>query len=166
MIAETYLHNGFGNVTQMTDGRGIVTNYTFDNAGRMKTKTYPAATAENVTDTWDSVTGGNRGKGRLTSATYQLGSTSWVYDDRGNITSETRTIQGKAYTTAYVYTANDDISQITYPSGRVVTISRNTIGRISAINTKKNSSITTFTVTVRPGPPCEGIAATAMIIGR
>jgi RHS repeat-associated protein len=151
MIAETYLHNGFGNVTQMTDGRGIVTNYTYDNAGRMKTKTFPAATAENVTYTWDSTAGGNKGKGRLTSVADESGSMAWVYDERGNVVSETRVIQGKSYTTAYAYTANDDISQITYPSGRIVTIARNAIGRISSIKTQKNAGAavnnvaTTFT---------------------
>ena len=33
--------------------------------GRL-TKTYPAATGENITYTWDDVTSGNKGKGRLT----------------------------------------------------------------------------------------------------
>jgi YD repeat-containing protein len=221
MIAETYLHNGLGDVTQMTDGRGVVTNYSYDDAGRMLSKTYPAAAAENVSYTWDSVTGGNKGKGRLTSVTYQKGSMSWVYDDRGNVTSETRVINGKSASTAYQYTPNDEISQITYPSGRIVTLSRNAIGRISSIKTQRTATATVanvatafswrpmselvsaftygnglafsatydldyriatlkvqdggtntislsyaYGVTVRPGPPCEGIAATAMIIGR
>jgi YD repeat-containing protein len=110
----------------------------------MKTKTFPAATAENVTYTWDSTAGGNKGKGRLTSITYQLGSMAWVYDGRGNVVSETRTIQGKSYTTAYAYTANDDISQITYPSGRIVTIARNAIGRKSSIKTHWDASVASF----------------------
>jgi RHS repeat-associated protein len=136
----TYTRNALGDVTQMTDGRAVVTNYSYDNAGRMLTRTFPAATAENVTYTWDSIASGNKGKGRITSAADQSGSTSWVYDARGNVTSETRVIQGKSYTTAYVYNAGDKVTQITYPSGRIVTIARNALGQISGITTKKNAA--------------------------
>jgi YD repeat-containing protein len=52
--------------TCSTDGRGIVINMTYDAAGRIKTKVYPAATAENVTYTYDATSITNWGKGRLT----------------------------------------------------------------------------------------------------
>ncbi|NJM29784.1 MAG: RHS repeat protein [Rhizobiales bacterium] len=136
----TYTRNPLGDVTQMTDGRAVVTNHTYDNAGRMLTRAFPAATAENVTYTWDSIASGNKGKGRVTSVTDQSGSTAWVYDSRGNVLTETRTIQGKVYATSYVYNAGDNVTQITYPSGRIVTIARNTLGKISGITTKKNST--------------------------
>ena len=71
-----------GLVTQKTDGRAVVTNMTYDNAGRMLTRTFPAATAENVTYTYDafgSGATGNKGRGRLTGVTDQSGSTAIVY---------------------------------------------------------------------------------------
>jgi RHS repeat-associated protein len=136
----TYTRNALGDVTQMTDGRAVVTNYSYDNAGRMLTRTFPAATAENITYTWDAIASGNKGKGRLTSVTDQSGSTAWVYDGRGNVLSETRTVQGKVYTTSYVYNAADRVTQIAYPSGRIVTITRNSLGQVSSITTKKNAS--------------------------
>jgi YD repeat-containing protein len=45
-----YVRDLRGLVTQETDGRGVVTNRTYDNAGRLLTETYPAATAEKVTE--------------------------------------------------------------------------------------------------------------------
>ena len=86
-----------GLATQITDGRGIVTTMTYDNAGRMKTKVYPAATAENVTYTYDNVVVPNKGKGRLTRVADQSGSIDFVYDARGNVVKETRTIATKVH---------------------------------------------------------------------
>ena len=85
------------------------------------------------------VTGGNKGIGRLTRVDDQSGRTEWVYDGRGNVTTEKRVISGKAYTTAYVYNAADLVTQVTYPSGRIVLIARNALGQISGITTKKDA---------------------------
>jgi YD repeat-containing protein len=68
MGTTVYVRDARGLVTQQTDGRGVVTDMTYDNAGRMLTKSFPAASAENVTYTYDSIAGGNKGVGRLTSA--------------------------------------------------------------------------------------------------
>jgi YD repeat-containing protein len=129
-LVTNYVRNGFGEViqeaspdrgttvtvrdarglpTQITDGRSVVTQLTYDNAGRVLTKVYPAATGENLTYTYDDTTGGNLGKGRLTKITDQTGSTAFVYDVRGNVTTETRTISG------YVHTARakaDDVRRL------------------------------------------------------
>lgn len=84
-----YVRNALGDVTQMTDARGVVTNYSYDAAGRMLTKSYPAAPEENVSYSYDATANGNKGIGRLTGSTSQSGSTAWVYDERGNIVAET-----------------------------------------------------------------------------
>ena len=166
-LATTYVRNGFGEViqetspdagtsvivrdargliTQITDPRGIVANYANDNAARVTGISYPSATAENVTYTYDSTASGNKGIGRLTSVTDQSGSTSMVYDALGRITSETRVIGSQTYTTAYAYDATDHLTQITYPSGRIVTYARNSLGQVSGVTTKQNSGSSTVNV--------------------
>ena len=136
-LATTYVRNGFGDViqrvspdtgttvytfdarglvTQMVDGRGNTVNYAYDNAGRMTGKTFPTAATENVAYTYDAITGGNFGVGRLTSLTDPSGSTAYVYDARGNVLTETHTIAGQAYVVAYAYDLADHVIQITYPS--------------------------------------------------
>ncbi len=63
-----------------------------------------------------------------------------LYDARGNITSDVRTITGAgAKTVAYTYSAADLVTQITYPSGRIVTYTRDTTGRITGVTTKLNA---------------------------
>jgi YD repeat-containing protein len=58
------------------------------------------------------------------------------------VLSEKRTIEGKIYTTAYVYNAADRVTQITYASGRIVTLTRNALGQVSGITTKKDAAAT------------------------
>ena len=60
--------------------------------------------------------------------------------------SETRVIGGHSYATAYTYDAAGNILTATYPSGRIVTYTRDALGRISAISTKQNSGASAVTV--------------------
>ena len=166
-LATTYVYNGFreviqeaspdrgtnvyvrdarGLVTQVTDGRGIVTNMTYDNAGRLLTKTYPAATAENITYTYNSVASGNKGVGRLTKIQDQSGSTELAYDERGNVVTDVRTIAGQVHPIAYGYDLADRITQITYPSGRIVNYVRDSQGRVTSVTTKLNAGASPVTV--------------------
>jgi RHS repeat-associated protein len=117
-------------VTQKTDGRGVVTTFTYDAAGRMLSKSYPASAAENVTYQYDATAGSNKGKGRLTKITDGTGSVSFVYNALGQVIRETRviTITGggsRSYVTAYVYNKAGKLRQVTYPSGRIVNVTFN-----------------------------------------
>ena len=143
----TYIRDERGLVTQETDGRGIITNRTYDLAGRLLTETYPAATAENVTYTYDNITtpAGNKGRGKLTRIADQSGSTAYVYNALGQIITDTRVIATKTYVTSYLYSAAGKVTQITYPSGRIVTITRNSNGQVTGVTTKQNATIPTAT---------------------
>ena len=119
--------------------RSIETDFTNDVAGRVTAKTFPAASAENVAFTYNSTASGNKGVGRLTSLTDQSGSTAFVYDALGHVSSDTRVIASHSYGTAYTYDAAGNILTETYPSGRIVTYTRDALGQISGITTKQNS---------------------------
>ena len=58
-----YWYDPRGLLTKMVDARAVETDFTYDNAGRRLTKTFPAAPGENVAYGYD---GGSRGVGRLT----------------------------------------------------------------------------------------------------
>ena len=134
-----YVRDSRGLPTQMTDGRGIVTNMTYDNGGRLTSISYPSAVVENITYTYDSTTGGNKGIGRLTGTADQSGSTSWTYDALGRVTSETRIIGTRSYATTYSYNAAGNLMGMTYPSGRIVTFTRNSLGQVSSVVTQQNA---------------------------
>jgi RHS repeat-associated protein len=129
-----------GNRTKETDARGVVANYTYDALDRLTAVAYPASTAENVAFTYDDTTGGNKGVGQLTGVTDENGSASYVYDGQGRLTQETRVIGAVGYTTIYGYDAAGNLQTITYPTGRVVTYQRDTVGRVNTVLSQASSS--------------------------
>ncbi len=52
----------------------------------------------------------------------------YVYDNNGSLTSESLTIDDKTYTTAYTYDSLDNLSSLTYPTGRIVNYNPNGFG--------------------------------------
>lgn len=55
----TFTYDTAGNRLSQTDARGVVTNYTYDALNRIKTIKYPAASAENLTFTYDTTSSTN-----------------------------------------------------------------------------------------------------------
>lgn len=160
-IATTYVYNGFGeiiqeaspdagtivyvrdsagNVTQKTDARGQVSTSSYDALNRITATTFSGATAFNITYSYDSTAGGNYGIGRLTSVTDVSGQTAIKYDHRGNVVREDRTIGGTLYTTEYSYDLADNLIGIVYPSGRILTLVRDALGRVTSVTTKTNAA--------------------------
>jgi YD repeat-containing protein len=72
-----------GNVVEVEDARGVVSAMTYDALDRVDERTY-LTSAEDVTYGYDDTTGGNHGVGRLTGIADETGTTSLVYDLRGN----------------------------------------------------------------------------------
>jgi len=141
-----YVYNALSKPTQITDGRGVVTNLTYDNAGRLLSKQYPAATGENVTYTWDSTASGNKGVGRLTKIQDASGSVEWTYNALGQVTQEKKTTASIVYTIGYTYDLDGNATQITYPSGRTVSYSRDARGLVTGVTTKKDSGSSSVTL--------------------
>lgn len=131
-----HLYDAAGNRTQTTDARGVVSQFAYDGLSRLTTVTYPASTAENITYTYDT---GTNGIGRLTSITDASGSTAYTYDDRGNVLTEVRTVGSASYTTSYAYDLADNLTSTTYPSGRIVTYARDSLGRVSSVSTQTDA---------------------------
>ncbi len=135
----TYTLDSAGNRTQATDARGVVTTMTYDALNRVTTRQFPATPSQNITYTYDATAGGNHGVGRLTGFTDASGNTSYVYDDRGNVVTDTRVIGTHTAVTTYAYTLADHLTEITYPSGRLLTYHRDTQGRVTSVTTQATS---------------------------
>lgn len=129
----TYRYDLAGNLVQKTDGNGDITDYTYDALDRVLTTTYPSDATENVTYTYDQ-SGHGFGVGRLTTLTDAAGSLSRSYDERGNLLTETRSHGTVTLHTSYSYDPASRVSSITYPSGWTVSSTRDTMGRITAMN--------------------------------
>jgi RHS repeat-associated protein len=150
----TYLYDADGNLLQKTspapNQTGSTTqtiSFCYDELHRVKGKAYSAQscplTSPVVTYTYDS---GANAKGKLTSLTDQAGTATFSYDNLGRTTSETRAIAGVSKSISYEYNLGGSLAKLHYPSGRVVTYTPDSAGRIiSAADSNGTQYVTSAT---------------------
>jgi RHS repeat-associated protein len=144
----TYVYDAAGRLTEATDGRGQVVAYTRDYLGRETSKTPQGLSAQTVTYYWD--TGGmsdSYAVGRLAKIVDGSGTTKFKFDHRGNLLAKEQTVGAtSAAQLVYVYDLADRITQITYPSGRLVQYGYDSKGRVNSVGTKASASVGSWTV--------------------
>ncbi|WP_281852236.1 RHS repeat-associated core domain-containing protein [Dyella sp. GSA-30] len=126
-----------GNRIQQTDAKGIVRTTTYDAINRPVTVSYPDS-SQNIAyhyDEADGVTGcsGSFPMGRLTRIVETAVTTTYCYDNHGNVTKKTQAQGAQVDTTSYSYTGADRLSSITTPSQTVTQYSRDGAGRVSGV---------------------------------
>jgi YD repeat-containing protein len=153
-----------GNILTITDAKGQTTSYTYDALARVTSMTYAQATGtqlKTVTYQYDSNANGSFGIGRLGQVTEAdantnvLQITQYIYDQKGRLSQEARTINAMVYLTTYGYDAAGRMNSITYPTGRVVNYALDGVGRIAGISTTKDGNTQTVlnNATYRPFGP-------------
>jgi RHS repeat-associated protein len=142
------------------DARSVETDRTFDKLERQTAETYPSYTSENLAFTYDQTSGGNVGIGHLTSFSDESGSTTQKFDNFGNMISTVRTIGANNYTTSYSYDLANRVTQIVYPSGRIVNYTYNSSGYLTQVDTKPSSggtdTVLASSITHKPFGPITG----------
>lgn len=138
-----YAHDAAGNVSGTTDARGIAMVYTYDALNRLMLIDYPGA-EEDVGFTYDSGVGCSFGIGRLCQGVDESGTTQYGYDAFGNTTETRKTELGVTYVTRYTYDAADRIATITYPDNRLVSYTRDALGRLQGASATVNGATQTL----------------------
>ncbi len=141
-----FSYDSVGNRTTAVDARGVVVNYSYDALNRLTSVVYPAATAENITYTYDGTATNNYGVGRLSKVAIGSTSVSYRYSFLGLISQKTSVVNSLSKSVAYAYDKAGNLTSMTYPSGRIVNYTRDAAGRVQAVKTKMNSSATEQTV--------------------
>jgi RHS repeat-associated protein len=139
-----------------TDARGVTANFTFDALNRPTTITYTGVPAvngliglwlnslgssilsDNVSFSYDQGMGCTLAVGRLCARHDQSGVESFSYDIHGNVIQQMDTELEFNYTTQYSYDNANQLTQMTYPDGRVVNYSRDALERVSGIQALVN----------------------------
>ncbi|MBI4988378.1 MAG: RHS repeat protein [Rhodocyclales bacterium] len=134
------VYDAAGNLTGKTDAKGQATAYQYDALNRTTLVTH--ADGSQVRTTYDQ---GSYGIGRVRLIEELTGgivtaSIQYGYDPLGRVTSETRTLAGVAYATAYGY-ANGRLVSVTYPSGRRIDYTHDGLGRISQVQLTENGQV-------------------------
>lgn len=136
-----YTYDAAGNRISQTDARGVTSTYTYDALNRLTGVAYPDPDLD-IAYGYDEAHGtngcsGSQPKGRLTTMGEVWGETRYCYDRRGNVTKKIVHEKGKtAQVTQYSYTLADRLATITYPSGAVVTYTRNALGQVQGVSWK------------------------------
>lgn len=143
-------YDAAGNLLTQTDAKGQVTTYTYDALNRITSIAYQGGATHGYQ--YDQ---GINGLGRLTQITEPNSITQYVYNQKGRLTSETRTLNAIAYVTGYSYDAAGRMTSITYPSGRQITYTLDSLGRIQQIDTTQGGTPQTVVsnVAYRPFGP-------------
>jgi RHS repeat-associated protein len=129
--ALAYAHDPAGNVISRADANGVTGTYGYDALNRLTSVSFPDS-SQNLSYGYDA---GAYGKGRLTSASDPAGSTGFVHDALGRVTTESRVTDGVPYQTNYAYDpATGDLSGMTYPSGLTLDFQYDANGRVSGIS--------------------------------
>jgi RHS repeat-associated protein len=162
--SRTFTYDSLSRVLTSSNPESGIITYTYDADGELLHKTSPApgqtgSATQTVSYCYDflhRVTGRGYGAqscplatpivtyvydsganaiGYLTSMTDQAGIATYTYDTLGRLATETRPIAGISKSTSYTYNLNGSIKTLTYPSGRIVTYTPDSAGRlVSAVD--------------------------------
>ena len=149
-------YDSFDNLLYRTDARGVVTNYIYDTLNRLLGVAYTVTNGVGPMPNICETTGSNSNNanvcftygtsassfnnGRLASMADPTGSGAYTYNDLGQFTQLQKIIGTTTYNTYYQYNLASEVTQITYPSGRLVQQAVDTIGRLCAIATSVNTT--------------------------
>ena len=143
---QTVSYTDFGEPSQVIDprlvpgsnGTHITATFSYDSLNRPKTVTYNDSTPA-ITYTYNAPGSANNTGTRLASVSNSVAAETYQYDVVGRIAKCSKTIAGQTYNTSYQYNSDGTLAQITYPSGRVVALGEDAIGRLTQIGTNGNS---------------------------
>jgi YD repeat-containing protein len=129
----TSTYDAAGNLTQTVDAKNQTVNYTYDALNRVLTEDYTGSAGTEVSYAYDNCPDG---KGRLCSATTTDAVTNLTYNPDGALASETKTIDGNAYTTSYLYDRQGNVTDLSYPDGSIVKYGYDNVGLLDTISRK------------------------------
>lgn len=154
-----YTYDPAANLATKTDAVGTVETRTYDALNRLTGLTYPD-TSNNVAFTFDDPTV-TYGIGRRTGMSDPAGASAYSYDFAGRLAQENRTPAGLSNAfTQYGWDKNGNLTGLTYPSGRTAAFTINTSDQATAAAVVVNGTSTTIasSIAYTPFGPHTGIS--------
>ncbi len=134
-----YDYNGLGTLREQTNPDGNKIALQYDIAGRISKRILNANNPDIAQTTVYTYVPSGNGINQIQSISDGQITQSFVYDEWGNPTSVTETIDGVNYTTSMTYDGNGRQIGITYPSGFGVLNEYDNIGRVAVIRRADNN---------------------------
>ncbi|MBI4645789.1 MAG: hypothetical protein HY738_04095 [Bacteroidia bacterium] len=132
----TYVYNAYGQLEKQTDARGDIYEMTYDELGRLKTKT---CSTETYTYAYDAEA---HGKGLLDSITGPNNTLqSYKYDNFGRIKELKEEIDAQNFVTKYEYDNFGNLSKTIYPSDFSIMYAYDDIGNMTSVKRSDNDAL-------------------------
>ena len=145
-------YDAAGNLKTGTDSRGVLGTYSYDALNRLTALVYAQSGQTTLSYGWSydqTGAGFSNGVDRLTSTTHPAGSTQYTYDPQGRLLTDTQRVNAAtgantaqiSTVVSYAYDAGGNITSITYPSGRKLSVTYSG-GQPSALSLAKDGAST------------------------
>lgn len=145
----TYGYNPDGSVLNTTDGRGVITNYTYNSRG-LKTNISWNVGSTGITDPAD-VSFGYDNAGNRTSMTDGLGTVAYSYNSLSQMISETRDFADNltdapngVFALTYSYQLGGQLRSYTDPYGEEIVYDSDLTGRLSEVTGTSFGGVSTY----------------------
>jgi YD repeat-containing protein len=140
----SYSYYGDDTMRSMTDARGVLTNYSYNNRQLVKDITYSIPAHANIAHT-SSLSFTYDEAGHRTKMTDGSGSVSYSYDTLSRLEWEERTFTNVgSFKLSYGYNLAGEVSSITDPWGATVGYKYDEAGNLSAVNGYGYGNISTY----------------------
>jgi RHS repeat-associated protein len=133
-------YDNAGNNRTRRDARNITSTYSYDPLDRLTGIVYPDTT-KNITYTYDQ---GTNGLGYLSTLTDNSGSSAYEFSIWGDLSKETKIVNGQSFVVEYSYDTEQRLASVTYPSGRVISFGYNANQEVTSIESNYQSTATTL----------------------
>ena len=132
-----FTYTGFNALATRQDARGVIITYGYDSLHRLTQVSYNTVsgvtTAPAVTYTYDTY-GSNTSNGDVVRIQVGTDYEEWyTFDSQKRVSGMTRKLGTLFYTTGYQYNDINQLTRLTYPSTRAVTIGHDSRGRLSGL---------------------------------
>lgn len=147
----TYSYNADNSIQSMTDGRGVVTNYTYNSTtGRLSQISWTVPQGSNIEGT-PSVIFNYDNMGNRLSMVDGLGTVNYQYNSLSQMTSETRVFNDSLpekpsgnYQISYTYTLGGQLKSYTDPYGKEIAYTHDRRGRLNSVTGTSFAGVTSY----------------------
>jgi YD repeat-containing protein len=123
----SYTYDAVGNLATTTDANGTVTTLTYDHDNRLATRSSSGDSTDNVTITYDSL-------GRVKTLTGTAATTTYSANVAARTVTRADTTSAGTFSSTSTRDANDNLSQILYPTGRTVAYHYDAENRLTEVD--------------------------------
>ncbi|MGH9670723.1 MAG: hypothetical protein ACRD3A_11510, partial [Terriglobales bacterium] len=117
-------------VCRRTDARSVTSTYSYDGLNRLTGISYSDGTPAAAYAYGASAASNNNGR-LLTAGAGSFYTETYSYDAIGRVTQVSKVMDGNTYNIGYGYNNANEMTSITYPSGRAITQGYDGVGRLT-----------------------------------